>query len=212
MPGFRKWIIKAFFMKIIHKLHQYTPEKVGKRNRRAIQVLKDLIRINKDRITGYEKAAHEDNKRNPGIRSILYRMATESRAYVNELHVQVIRLGGAPVTKETITGNIYLFWLDLKADFGCADTPPGLEVRGPEDSKASATLQTRPPGRRDDAALLEACAYAEEALQKAYEKALETGEDLPKDIFHLIERQLWALQFHYPTFIRNAGNISGDSI
>ncbi|HEY4065041.1 MAG TPA: PA2169 family four-helix-bundle protein [Puia sp.] len=176
----------------IHRSPSYMPEKVGRYHRKAIQVLKDLIRINKDRITGYEKAAHEDNKRNPGIRSVLYRLATESRSYVNELHAQVIRLGATPVTQETITGKIYLYWLDLRADFGCGEA--------------------RTPGQKDDAAFLEACAYGEESLQKAYEKALDTGEGLPPEIFHLIEKQLWALQYNYPTFIKDAGNIIDSSI
>ena len=195
-----------------HKHYQYLPAKLSRQDRKTIQVLKDLIRINKDRIRGYEKAAHEDNKRNPGIRSILYRMSTESRAYVNELHAEVVHLGGSPVTQETISGNIYLYWLNLKADFGCGAGTSGLEVRESADGRTSVTLETRNIGRVDDSAFLEACAYGEEAMQKAYEMALNTNDDLPPNIFHLVEKQLWALQYHYPTFIKDAGDISNDSI
>jgi uncharacterized protein (TIGR02284 family) len=188
------------------------PAKPGRQDRKTILVLKDLIRINKDRIKGYEKAAHEDNKRNPGIRSILYRMATESRAYVNELHAEVVRLGGSPVTPDTISGNIYLYWLNLKADFGCGDGTSGLQVREKAGENASATLETRPVGRLDDSVFLEACVYGEESMQKAYEQALNTHEDLPPAIFHLVEKQLWALQNHYPTFIKDAGNIPDEGV
>jgi len=196
----------------IHKHYQHIPVKLSRQDRRTIQVLQDLIRINKDRIRGYEKAAHEDNKRNPGIRSILYRMSTESRAYVNELHAEVVRLGGSPVTQETISGNIYLCWLNLKADFGCGAGTSGLEVRESADGKASAMLETRNTGRIDDSAFLEACAYGEEAMQKVYERTLNANDDLPRNIFHLVEKQLWALQYHSPTFIKDAGNISDNSI
>ena len=82
------------------------------RNKKTLSILDDLIRINIDRITGYEKAAHEENTPDTEWRARFYRMATDSRAYVNNLHAEVIRLGGAPVTKATITGKIYLHWLE----------------------------------------------------------------------------------------------------
>lgn len=85
--------------------------RVSRPHRRTVQMLKDLIRVNKDRITGYEKAAESP------VRNTLYRMAIASRSYVNDLHAEVIRFGGSPVTQDSITGKIYLFWLDQKADF-----------------------------------------------------------------------------------------------
>jgi uncharacterized protein (TIGR02284 family) len=149
---------------------QEGPAKVSKLYRNTVQLLKDLIRINKDRITGYEKAAFRDNGMDPNLRSALSRMATESRSYVNDLHAEVIRLGGAPVTQETITGKIYFFWLDLKADFGSNDASPGIP------------------------SLLNACGCGEEAMQKAYRQALLNEDDLPDYIIHLLERQLGALE------------------
>jgi hypothetical protein len=82
--------------------------------KRTIHVLNDLIRINIDRVAGFEKAAHEETTPEPGLREAFYRMAIEARSYINDLHAQVIRLGGAPVTQATITGKIYLRWLDGK--------------------------------------------------------------------------------------------------
>jgi len=151
----------------IHPHYQEELAKVNKHHRKTIQVLKDLIRINKDRITVYEKAAHEDDGRPTDTRDILYRMATDSRAYVNELHAEVIRLGARPVTQETITGKIYLFWLDLGA----------LADAG-----------------NSDLTFLDACEHFEEAVQQAYHQALNAG-DLTDEIHRLVERQLWAMEW-----------------
>lgn len=135
-------------------------------NERTIEVLNDLIRINIDRVTGYEKAVHEEKNTDPGARNIFYKMAMESRSYINELHAEVLHLGGAPVAKSTISGKVYLFWLDMKAGFSGHDTP----------------------------SLLVASEYGEQAVQRAYEKALDSGVDLPYKIISLIRDQKVALK------------------
>jgi len=174
--------------------HQEEQPKVSKPYRKTVQVLKDLIRVNKDRITGYEKAAYKENRMHPDLRHTLSRMATESRSYVNDLHAEVIRLGGAPVTQETITGKIYLFWLDLKADFGSKDP-----------SAASS------PGTPTISTLLDACGYGEEAMQKAYRQAFQDQDDLPDHIIHLLERQLGALERSYEQIKNISSNYNDNS-
>jgi len=133
-----------------------------------LSVLNDLIRINIDRITAYEKAAHEDKSPDLEIRDVFYRMATESRSYVNDLHAEIIRLGGAPVTQSTITGKFYLHWLNGKVNFD---------------------------GENMDS-LLAACIQGEEAVQWIYRHALEE-EEIPSTIHQLIESQLWSLERAY---------------
>lgn len=91
-------------------------------NKKTLHVLNDLIRINIDRISGYEKAAHEELTPEPEFRDLFYRFALESRANVNNLHAEVIRLGGHPVNQSTITGKIYLYWLEGKNNFDGTDT------------------------------------------------------------------------------------------
>ncbi|HWK07554.1 MAG TPA: PA2169 family four-helix-bundle protein [Puia sp.] len=136
------------------------------RNEKTIEVLNDLIRINIDRVSGYEKASHEEKNTDIGARNIFYKMAMESRSYINELHAEVLHLGGAPVAKNTISGRIYLFWLDLKAGFSGLDTQ----------------------------SLLVASEYGEQAIQKAYEWALSLGVDLPYKITSMIRDQQVALR------------------
>jgi len=101
------------------KTHLYASGK------KTLQVLNDLIRINIDRITGFEKAAHEEATPDRPLRDEFYRMAIEGRSNVNDLHARVIRLGGAPVTNGTVTGKIYLCWLETHPQFQGACTAAG---------------------------------------------------------------------------------------
>lgn len=136
-------------------------------------MLDDLIRINIDRITGYEKAAHEESTSDPEWRARFYRLATDSRSYVNNLHAEVIRLGGAPVTQATISGKIYLHWLDGHNRFEGSD------------------FHSR----------LAACKAAEIGIQTAYHQALDQPEQVPPALYDLLETQLWALERAYQGFI-----------
>jgi len=132
---------------------------------RIISLLDDLIRVNIDRITAYEKAAHEERSSGLEIRDTFYRLATESRSYVNDLHAEVIRLGGAPVTQSTIAGALYLHWLNGKVNY---------------DGETLASLG-------------EACLHGEELVQQIYRHALDSGA-LPKGLHQLVEGQLWSLE------------------
>jgi len=132
--------------------------------KKTVHVLNDLIRINMDRVTGFEKAAHEERTPGAQFRDAFYRMAIEGRSYINDLHAKVIRMGGAPVTQATITGKIYLHWVEADNRFDGAD----------------------------DASLLAACRAAGAATEEAYHYALE--EQLPQDLHELLENQLWSLE------------------
>jgi uncharacterized protein (TIGR02284 family) len=163
----------------VYTHHHGSQAKVSRPNRKTVQMLKDLIRVNNDRIAGYEKASHESNEMDPATRETLARMAIESRSYVNALHADVIRLGGAPVTQDTITGKIYMYWLNLKSDFGSK----GLPYR-------SASLPF----------MLDACDRGEGAIQNVYHQALETGDNLPDHIVQLLEKQMGALEQTHQIF------------
>ena len=149
------------------KFHeQEGPWKMSGQNKKTLNVLNDLIRINIDRITAYEKASHAEITTEEEMREIFYRLSTESRAYVNTLHAEVIKLGGAPVTQSTISGKIHLHWLNGKHSF------EGTETRSRLDS----------------------CIGAEADIQKAYKQALDEQNQLPERIYEMIENQLWALE------------------
>ena len=135
-------------------------------NDNLVTVLNDLIRINNDRVVGYEKAADEARDIDVDLRAIFTRMAEESRQYAAELTQEVVKLGGDPATGTTNSGKIYRVWMDLKATF---------------------TGNSRQ-------AILENCEYGEDAAQKAYESALKSDAEMTSDIRQLISNQKSSLR------------------
>jgi uncharacterized protein (TIGR02284 family) len=79
----------------------------------TISLLNDLIRINNDRVEGYERAMSETE--DTQLKSIFNSMAQESRRFKNELTSEVMKLGGTPEEGTTITGKIFRAWMDFKA-------------------------------------------------------------------------------------------------
>jgi len=144
------------------------------KNERAIEVLNDLIRINNDRIEGYEKAIGKASDTDADLRAIFNRMAQESRKYANELTVQVRRLGGDPASGTTASGKIYRVWMDVKSGLSSSERK----------------------------SVLEECEYGEDAAQKAYEKALAPDNDLPADVRAIIQDEKTNLKNSHDT-IRN---------
>jgi uncharacterized protein (TIGR02284 family) len=144
------------------------------RNEKTIEVLNDLIRINNDRIEGYEKAVRETNENDVDLRNIFNRMAQESRGYARELTDQVQRFGGEPAAGTTASGKIYRTWMDIKSAFS----------------------------RAERKSVLEECEYGEDAAQKAYEKALDPDNNLPIEVRTLVQEEKDSLRNSHDT-IRN---------
>ena len=135
-------------------------------NDNLIEVLNDLIRINNDRIAGYEKAAEEAREIDVDLRTIFSRMSEESRQYAAELTQEVVRYGGDPASGTTNSGKIYRVWMDVKATF------------------TGNSRQT----------ILENCEFGEDAAQRAYESALKSDAELPADVRQLIANQKSSLK------------------
>jgi uncharacterized protein (TIGR02284 family) len=130
-------------------------------NENLVEVLNDLIKINNDRIDGYEKAISEVRDIDVDLRGIFQKMANESREYVAELGAEVAALGGEIASGTTAPGKIYRVWMDIKATFT----------------------------GHDRESVLESCEYGEDAAQEAYDDALATDADLPIDLRQLIANQ-----------------------
>jgi uncharacterized protein (TIGR02284 family) len=135
-------------------------------NENLVEVLNDLIRINNDRIDGYEKALEEVKDIDVDLRGIFQKMANESRDYVAELSREVASLGGEIATGTTNSGKIYRVWMDIKATFT----------------------------GHDRTSVLESCEYGEDAAQEAYEDALATDANLPVNIRQIITDQKSSLK------------------
>ncbi len=135
-------------------------------NEELIEVLNDLVEINNDRITGYEKAIDEAKDIDVDLQATFSKMADESRKYKAELVQEVTRLGGEPATGTTNSGKIYRIWMDVKATF---------------------TGHSRQ-------AVLENCEFGEDAAQKAYKMALSSDAEMTADTRQLITSQQSSLK------------------
>jgi len=130
-------------------------------NENLVEVLNDLIKINNDRIEGYERALTETKDLDVDLKGIFQKMANESREYIAELSQEVATLGGEIETGTTNSGKIYRVWMDIKATFT----------------------------GHDRTSVLESCEYGEDAAQEAYDDALATDADLPVNIRQIITDQ-----------------------
>ena len=110
------------------------------------ETLKDLIRINNDRVTGYSKAATQTDEQD--LQSLFSQLAQQSRQFASELR-SLVSDSDKNVTDETTTaGKIYRGWMDVKATFG------GDDRKG----------------------VLASCEFGEDAAQKAYKEALKEDD------------------------------------
>ena len=135
-------------------------------NDNLVEVLNDLIRINNDRIEGYQRANKEARDLDVDLRAIFTRMADESRQYAAELIQEVVKLGGEPAEGTTASGKIYRAWMDVKATFTGSDRQ----------------------------SVLASCEFGEDAAQKAYNTALESDAEMTADVRQLIANQKASLK------------------
>ena len=135
-------------------------------NEKLIDVLNDLIRINNDRTTGYEKASKEARSIDVDLQAVFNKMANESRKYAAQLTNEVKSLGGEVATGTTNSGKIYRAWMDVKATFS----------------------------GKNRQAILESCEFGEDAAQKAYKAALASDAEISADTRQLLTGQQSSLK------------------
>ena len=135
-------------------------------NKELAEALNDLVKINNDRVTGYEKAAHQTKTTDVDLQVIFLKMAEDSRAYVKQLNEKIIPAGGDPASDTTVAGKIYRVWMGIKNLF------TGSERKS----------------------ILESCEFGEEAAQKAYDEALQSDAEMNVEIRQLITSQKRSLQ------------------
>jgi uncharacterized protein (TIGR02284 family) len=146
-----------------------------KDSEKIIEVLTDLIKINNDRIEGYEKAADNIDADETTLKTMFYQLSEESRENKDRLIEEVKSLGGDPEADETTNrGKIYRRWMDVRVTFSGNDT-----------------LST-----------LSSCEFGEDAAQRAYQDALDESRDFPASLQQLISRQQELLKMSHD-LIRN---------
>ena len=129
-------------------------------------ILNDLIRINHDRVVGYEKAIDELKPEDADLKGLFQRYVTESRQFAQELTQEVTRLGGNPADGTTNSGKIYRVWMDLKS-----------AISG-----------------KDRKTILDNCEFGEDAAQKAYALALSSDVEIEPYLRDHIVRQKTVLK------------------
>jgi uncharacterized protein (TIGR02284 family) len=116
-----------------------------------IGAINDLIKINNDRVAGYQKAAAgtTDEK----LQALFDQYIEQSKKYATELRDLIHHLGGDPADGTTFAGKFYRTWMDIKAKI----TKPGEQ------------------------AILSDCEYGEDVANKAYRDALDDKELIWQD-------------------------------
>ena len=118
------------------------------KSKEVVEVLNDLVMINNDRITGYQRAIKELKSGDEDLKSLFDQMIVESQQIKSDLAHEIQVLHGDVEKGTTEMGKIYRAWMDVKAVF---------------------TGENRH-------AILSNCEAGEDAAQKAYKKALETEQ------------------------------------
>ena len=133
---------------------------VMQNTKETIEVLNDLIQINNDRITGYEKAIRETKAEDEDLKILFATMIAESHRNKIALATEVQTMGAEVENGTTTSGKIYRAWMDVKAVFT----------------------------GHDRHTVLANCEAGEDAAKKAYRTALE-HEALPAYIRELLVQQ-----------------------
>jgi uncharacterized protein (TIGR02284 family) len=116
-----------------------------------ISALNDLIKINNDRIAGYQKANESTDE--TGLNLLFNEYIDQSKNYVSELREYIRVLGGSPTDGTTLSGKFYHAWMDVKSTFI----------------------------NKDKHGILADCERGEDIAKSAYRKALDDKELIWED-------------------------------
>ncbi|XZF15034.1 PA2169 family four-helix-bundle protein [Chitinophagaceae bacterium MMS25-I14] len=126
--------------------------------------LNDLVKINNDRIAGYQKAIDETKGLDMDLRAIFSNFIEDSRRYNDELAAFIAKNEGKVAEGTTLSGQIYRTWMDVKAAITGADRK----------------------------SILASCAFGESAAEKAYATALSRLPE-GSDAYQLVSEQQQSL-------------------
>src|ERR1700712_503320 len=128
---------------------------------KAIDVLNELIKLNNDRVAGFEKAGTDLEEDDNGLITVFQKLAGESQQYVTELTAIAQQYGGEAAEGTSTTGDLHRAWIDIKSTF----TGGGL------------------------LAILNECERGEDAIKQAYRNALDADNELGPEITDVLQRQ-----------------------
>lgn len=122
-------------------------------------IINDLIEINNDRVAGFEKALADINDENIDLKQLFQDYAQQSRKNGQEL-AAIIGSVSEVETGTSVGSTLHRVWIDVKSIFGGSDR----------------------------AGILSEAERGEDAIKKAYQDAISSGE-LPLDVAETVSRQ-----------------------
>jgi uncharacterized protein (TIGR02284 family) len=131
----------------------------------TVNVLDDLVKIHNDRIEGYEKALKDIKPEDADLRMIFLKAIDQSRKIKMTLGTEIQVLGETIPAGTSGSGSIHRAWLEVKATFS----------------------------GHSRHAVLASCEFGEDAVQKAYESALNS-EHLPEFLATTVLEEKTALK------------------
>jgi uncharacterized protein (TIGR02284 family) len=134
-------------------------------NDKIIAALNELIKINNDRVEGYNTASEETDSGD--LISLFAGLSSTSQKNLSELRSEVGKLGGKPEGGSGITGKFFRAWMDVKT-----------------------TLTGN-----DRSTILNSCEFGEDKALEAYEHVFENHSDQLSVVqLEMIRKQQSALQ------------------
>jgi len=126
----------------------------------TIETLNDLIAINNDRISDYEKAIHDISSEDADLKRFFMNRIDESHKFKMQLGTEVEVLGKDIDNTGTVNGRLHRAWLQVKEAFS------GHSTRS----------------------ILDECEFTEDGISKAYRDALNNN-NLPAYIREILFNQ-----------------------
>lgn len=139
-------------------IKQQTPMEISEK---AIDVINDLIKINNDRVAGFEKAGTDLEGDDNGLIAVFNKLAGESQQYVLELTDIAQQYGGEAAEGTSTSGDLHRAWIDIKATFTGSDL----------------------------LAILNECERGEDAAKAAYRDALDPENELSPELVPVLQIQ-----------------------
>ncbi len=136
------------------------------KNEAMNEILNDLVKINNDRIEGYEKAINESKDMDIDLKAMFEGMINESTQYKQELIEQIQKNEGVAEDDTTQAGKIYRAWMDIKSTITDSDRH----------------------------SILISCEFGEDAVQRAYEAALSADGLLNPEVRQLVTNEQSSLK------------------
>jgi len=136
--------------------------------KKTVEVLNDLVKINNDRIAGYQKASANVPDMDTDLKQLFNHFIDQSEELKADLLAHLGGWDGQSASKTTMPGKIYRVWMDFKVIFAVNDRK----------------------------ALLEACEYGEDAAQKAYRVAEQETDILPASRALVTDQKVKLLESH----------------